>query len=652
VNILGLNRGDHDASACLVQDGHLKSFINVERLTRIKHDGGRIWQAVRYCLDTNNLDPDDIDIVVQNAYTHDVAAFDALYRSGGRLDGAAEFMSQFPNVLTISHHLAHAYCGVALSPFDQCVVMVLDGIGQQVGADHFEAQSYYRFENRRLQTIFQQSGTIKPDGLGFRSFESLGGIYSAVSSYLFGHWDHCGKVMALAPFGTDEGYNWSIVSENDGRLSFDFEFKKDLQHPPIAESDWLKNAQEYSNIAYLIQKQVEDALLSLTQWLHRETACSNLVIAGGLGLNCVANQRVVEQSPFTSVFVPPVCGDDGIAVGCAYYGWLAHHNRSKVFSLTHPYFGKKYSKAEITGALSTEPLVCYRPQAGIAFKAAELIAGGNLVGWFQGASEMGPRALGNRSILADPRDHKIKDLLNQKIKHRQPFQPFGASVMASHAADYLEVEAEAPFMTFAIRVKADKRQRIPAVVHGDDTCRIQTVRRQQNRRYYQLLQAFFEITGVPLVLNTSFNTRDEPMVETPQDALACFMSTDLDVLIIDNYLIEKTPLHHQRVAIPELLGFAIAARKQFDVVKHVYPGGTVTYSIHSLFPRKTEISEIDASHLQLIASADSGRCLGEVFQSAGIRQDSIEANEAIAFIQGLRIKGLIRFEIVKQKRYR
>jgi len=642
--ILGLNRGDHEASACLVKDGVLLAFIANERITRIKHDAGRIWEAVHYCLECTSMDYADIDLVVQNSYCKDITLFEKYYRSRFATEEAPTFLRQFNNVVTISHHLAHAWCGVALSDFKDSAVMVVDGMGQALDGKRYEAESYYYYQNCKIETLHKRYGTLKNDDLGFHSFDSIGGIYSAVSSYIFGHWNRCGKVMGLAPYGRKNIYNWKIISKSGKDLFFDMDFRKDLKHPNMKASDWDDHRDEYENISYTIQKEVEKALIYMANWLYKETMSKNLIICGGVGLNCVANQNILSETPFEKVFIPPPCADDGISIGCAYYGWFEKANGKKVFSFCHPYYGKKYQEKEIAKVLSAEPLIDYQRLDCIEKKAAKMLEEGNIIGWFQGAGAMGPRALGNRSILADPRKVAIRDAVNNKVKNRETFRPFGASVLAEYTSQYFDSPADRYYMTFAVHVNPAKANEIPAVVHKDNTCRIQTVTQKINPKFYRLIKAFYRITGVPLVLNTSFNLKGEPIVETPFDALACFLASNMDFLCIGDFLVRKKKIWENDGSVnPEILGWSIVAKRKINLIRHIYPGGDSKYSIASYFPTVKEIDHIDEGLLPIMNFFETDMRLTDMFKAMHKNPDSAYGKKVINFLLELKKRDLIAF---------
>ena len=572
--ILGVNRGNHDVSACLFRDGVLLQFINAERITRKRHESGRVWEAVRYCLDETGAAIEDVDLVVQNSHIKDLDRFDLYIASQGVFSPDSEFIRQFRDVRTIGHHLAHAHSGIALCPFDDCAVLVADGIGQHLDGNHAEAESYYHFSDGRLLPIHARHGTLQADGLGFHSFDSLGGVYSMVSSYLFGHWNYCGKVMGLAPYGRDDPGRTRLIRMKAPDVSIDLNFRSSLTAQGTKPADnWRANLEAAQNLAFVVQKDLEDAMIEAARWVRRETGSRNLVIAGGVALNCVANRKILEQSGFERVFVPPPAGDDGIAIGCAFHGWLETGGRKKRFALSHPYYGRQYDDTRIARSISRETFVAGHKPASIETKAARSIASGKIIGWFQGASAMGPRALGDRSILADPRDPGMRDHLNVQVKHREPFRPYGASVLEEKASEFFVTAEACPYMTFAVQVRHDQAHRIPAVVHVDGSCRIQTVNRADNPRFHRLLEEFHALTGIPLLVNTSLNGAGEPIVETPEDALRLFLNLQLDSLVLGDHWIDRR-LSSRTGSLMELMDYRLLFERELELVERRAADGT------------------------------------------------------------------------------
>jgi carbamoyltransferase len=302
----------------------------------------------------------------------------------------------------------------------------------------------------------------------------------------------------------------------------------------------------WEDLAWRVQDDTEIVLLSRARWLRETTGARNLCIAGGVALNCVANGRLARESGFENVWIQPAAGDDGIAIGCAYHGYLELLNQRRSFVMDHSYAGKRYTEQDIDRALA-KFLVRIQTTAlrseDICRETAKLLADQSVIGWFQGASEFGPRALGNRSLLADPRKAEMKDILNKRVKHRQAFRPFAPIVLAERAKEIFEGEEDSPFMLIAKPVRPEWRDRIPAVVHVDGTARVQTVHAQTNPLLYRLLKEFDALTGVPVLINTSFNVKGEPIVETPPDAVVCFLTTGIDNLILHDRLVSKNALH-------------------------------------------------------------------------------------------------------------
>lgn len=624
--ILGVNRGNHDASACLVQDGTLLHFINAERVTRKRHEGIRVWEAVKYCLDAAGVSPDHVDLVVQNAHNMDLDRFDALIATQGVSSPASEFIRRFRCVRTISHHLAHAYSGIALAPFGSCALMVVDGIGQHLDGNRAEAETYYHYTGGALRTLHARYGTLSPDGLGFHSFDSLGGVYSMVSSYLFGHWNYCGKVMGLAPYGGRAPGHSPIISGEAPDFSIDLGFRSRFSKlGSKAAENWKVDVEESQNLASVVQEEVERALVAAAHWLYEQTQSKNLIIAGGVALNCVANQAILDKTPFERIFVPPPAGDEGIAIGCAFYGWLEIAGKERRFALSHPYYGQRYKSGHIEELLDREAFVVGRKPALLEAEAARAIGEGSVVGWFQGASAMGPRALGDRSILADARDAKMRDRLNFEVKHREPFRPYGASVLEERAEEFFENQASCPYMTFAVRARPEQRHKIPAVVHVDGTCRIQSVRREDHPRFHRLLSEFHKLTGVPLLINTSLNGSSEPIVETPEEAVRLFLNMKLDALVLEDYWLENRLATDWKKQEGILLQCLLIKDRAVDVVVHVSAQGERTFAVKSLSPLEKGFVPVSEDVARVLQYQESGVDLAEVIASAGIRVPSARA---------------------------
>ncbi|WP_375413672.1 carbamoyltransferase [uncultured Bradyrhizobium sp.] len=572
--VLGLNTYDHDVSACLLRDGAIAFAIAKERITREKHASGFYREVIEYCLDAEGITLDDVDLVVRNCYILPVAEMEdrLVYQDMPgflpeyeRADVARHplYRSHSPKVVTISHHLAHAYSAFAVSPFEEGVVMVVDGVGSYrsdvsepyPAADTAtplarESESYYRFSGSGIECL--KKVWMEPDR-GFLSDEfynmpGLGALYSRASSYIFGDWNKCGELMGLAPYGRREQIKPLLdIADNELRVP---RWSAEFNQPYVMDSggkwETSRSMRHWEDLAWRVQDDTEKVLLARARWLRETTGAKNLCIAGGVALNCVANGRIAREAGFENVWIQPAAGDDGIAIGCAAYGQLEVLKQPRSFVMKQSYVGKPYAEQDIDKALR-KFLVRIQTTAvrsdDICRDTAKLLAEQRVIGWFQGGSEFGPRALGNRSLLADPRKAEMKDILNSRVKHRQPFRPFAPIVLAERAQEIFEGEEDSPFMLIAKRVRAEWQHRIPAVVHVDGTARVQTVSHDTNPALYRLLKQFEALTGVPVLINTSFNVKGEPIVETPRDAVICFLTTGIDNLVLHDTLIAKNALH-------------------------------------------------------------------------------------------------------------
>ena len=572
--ILGINAYDHDVSACLLRDGEIAFAISKERITREKHDTGFYQEVIDYCLRAEGITLADVDLVVRNCYV--LAIEDMEQRIA--YENVPEFMdekekeqaatsqlylSQSDKVITLSHHLAHAYSAFAASPFDEGVVMVVDGVGNYCADIHEEGQltegvnplareseSYYTFQGSKLTPL--KKVWLEPRR-GFLSDEfffmaGLGALYSRVSSYIFGDWNKCGEVMGLAPYGRP-GRMKPLLHIHDGELEipdWTAEFNKPWQ--PDTDAAWEDSPfmSHWEDMAWQVQDDTEKVLLQRAIWLRETTGAKNLCIAGGVGLNCVANGRIAREAGFENVWIQPGAGDDGVAIGCAYYGHCEIQKKPRSFVMSHAYLGVAYSDDDAKDILNRRLInlaTNVAPSDDVCAEAAKLLSEGKVLGWFQGRSEFGPRALGNRSIIADPRTPEMKDILNKRVKHRQAFRPFAPIVLAERASEIFEGDEESPFMLLAKSVRPEWRDKVPSIVHVDGTARVQTVRAETNERLYRLLKEFEALTGVPVLLNTSFNVKGEPIVETPRDAIQCFLMTGIDCLALHDTLITKNRFH-------------------------------------------------------------------------------------------------------------
>ena len=573
VYVLGLNTYDHDVSACLLRDGAIAFAIAKERITREKHAGGFYKEVIDYCLDAEGITLDDVDLIVRSCYILPVAEMEERLvhqdRPGflpdhERADAANHplFLSRSDKVVSVSHHLAHAYSAFAVSPFDEGVVMIVDGVGSYrsdviepcppgdaATALARESESYYKFSGSKIECVKKvwmesDRGFLSDE---FCNMPGLGALYSRASTYIFGDWNKCGELMGLAPYGRPDQVK-HLLELADGTLHVP-RWTSDFKQPFVIDrGGWEASPAmpHWEDLAWRVQDDTENVLLARARWLRETTGAGNLCMAGGVALNCVANGRIAREAGFENVWIQPAAGDDGIAIGCAYYGWLEVLKQRRAFVMDHSCLGRRYSDADIENAISrflVRSQTTATRSADICRETAKLLAGQRVIGWFQGPSEFGPRALGNRSLLADPRNAEMKDILNRRVKHRQAFRPFAPIVLAERAREIFEGEEDSPFMLIAKRVRPEWRDRIPAVIHVDGTARVQTVTEAGNPMLYRLLRDFEALTGVPVLINTSFNVKGEPIVETPDDAVVCFLTTGIDHLVLHDRLISKNALH-------------------------------------------------------------------------------------------------------------
>lgn len=550
----------HDGSACLLKDGRICVAIEKERITRYKHDGFNDSAAIQYCLAAEGIKLADIKLIVQNANF-------GMFQYGNQWYNGPRLVTDDMPVVTISHHLAHAYSAFGPSTFDETAVLVIDGCGNgfdecmdlqgaviperpegEIASLWFEKDSYYSADGHNLKTVYKD---FSPMGMNLKGYplhppttrHSIGGLYAAVSNYVFGGMDDSGKLMGLAPYGCPDKFEFDAFELRDGRAFVRYDWMTKFRNPAQSEGAIKKNFQHCADLAYWIQKQVEDAILYVLRARYERHPSRSLCYAGGVALNAVANAKILKEGPFERVYFQPAAGDNGLAIGCAYYGWLAVLNRERVRHDGSTCFGRTYQSNEIEEALTKhgEGTVHFsRSTDYIADTVAHLKAG-KVVGWFQGSSEFGPRALGNRSILADPRIRGIREHINAKVKFREDFRPFAPSVLREDAALHFECDFDSPYMLLVAPVRDGWRETIPGVVHRDYTARIQTVTKDLCPAYYTLLSEFKRSTGVGMLLNTSFNKRRMPIVESPEDAMVFFLASGLDILVIGPFLVEKIP---------------------------------------------------------------------------------------------------------------
>lgn len=547
----------HDSSACIARDGEVLFAVAEERLSRVKHDEQFPHRAIQACLDFANVRPDEVDEIVSGwphprvNFLHDLKCY-ALgrqpisylsllnstrqfvtlwHQGGGRNRFRYHFSETHARFRFIPHHLAHAISAWAFSGFPEATVLITDGHGG------WEATSVWHGRNGRLESI---------DTIPFPN--SLGLFYGEFTDFLgFQRNSDEWKVMGLAPYG-EPGIDLRAFCDADtvpyrvaGRKLLEGisqngaakAAKLGVKRIPESEID-----DRHKNVAFAVQDVCEIAMMRVVEWAIKKTGCRNLCLAGGVALNSKANGKILASGMVDQVFIQPAAGDDGVCLGAALAPCLDRGGKLPVRRMRHAYLGPQSSDEEIGRAVQTYKLRATRV-SDPAVAAAQMLSNGKILGWFQGRMEFGPRALGSRSILADPRDPEMNTKVNNAVKFREWWRPFAPSMLAESAHEYIESATDSPFMILTAQVRPEKRSVIPSVTHVDGSARPQTVERDVNPLYWKLIHEFGQRTGVPVVMNTSFNLRGEPIVCTPTDAIRTFFSSGLDALVIGSYVVEK-----------------------------------------------------------------------------------------------------------------
>jgi carbamoyltransferase len=555
---LGINYSQmHDSSACIARDGEVLFALAEERLSRVKHDARFPVLAIQACLDFAGLRAGDLDFVCQGwsrprvAFLHDLSCYASgkqpadlhaflnstrhfasmWHQRGGENRFRQAFGSPKGAFRFVDHHVAHAISAYSFSGFDDAAVLVLDGRGS------WEATSLWRGRSGSLEHLW----TIPwPNSLGL--------FYAQFTHFLgFQPYSDEWKVMGLAPYG-EPGVNlgeFIVPDDNPYRVAARLLLGRDSAPTAAIEARLgPKRAPEsqigamHKNLAFAVQDCCEQAMFTLARAALATTGCANLCLAGGVALNSKANGKILASGMVDRLFVQPASGDDGVCLGAALAPYLDSGGRLPLRAMRHAYLGPASSEEDIEKVLRTYKLRA-TPVQDPAAAAAEMLAEGKILGWFQGRMEFGPRALGSRSILADPRDPEMNAKVNNAVKFREWWRPFAPSMLAEAAGDYLEAVTDSPFMVVTAQVKPEKRGVIPSVTHVDGSARPQTVERATNPLYWRLIDAFGRRTGVPVIMNTSFNLRGEPIVCTPTDAIRTFFSSGMDALVIGNFVVEK-----------------------------------------------------------------------------------------------------------------
>jgi len=562
---LGISCYYHDSAAALLKDGHVIAAVEEERFSRKKFDDDFPKLAITWCLKEAGITPEQIDSVA--FYDKPILKFERLLDNYIAVAprGLNSFLDVIPKwlhkrlwiktdikkylkgfngeIIFPEHHMSHAAHAFYTSPFEEAAILTVDGVGEWTTA------SFGTAKNNTIQLTND-----------IRWPHSVGLFYSAFT-YFLGFQVNEGeyKLMGLSAYGKPKYYDLIINNlidvKDDGSIHLNMKyfafthdkvmtndkFSKLFGIPPKKKHD--ETLQIHFDIGASAQKVLEEIILKMAQHVYKKTRMKNLCFGGGVALNGVANYNLLKNSPFDNIHIPPSPGDAGSAVGCAQYSYYIHHSQKKniennpsVTIRENVYVGPSYTNEEIRKFLDSDK-VSYEKldEQSLLERTAKLISEGNIVGWYQGKMEWGPRALGNRSILADPRDAKMKDILNEKIKHRESFRPFAPSIMEEYVSDYFDIDVPSPYMLMVTNVKQPKK--IPAVTHVDGTGRLQTVSAESNPLYYNLINEFYKITGIPVLINTSMNVMGEPIVNTPEQAYAMITKTDMDCIIMGDNLI-------------------------------------------------------------------------------------------------------------------
>jgi len=560
VNILGISYNYHDAAACLVRDGRPVAAAEEERFTRVKHDARFPAQAAAYCLQAAGASSSGLDAIAFYEKPARKLARVLQFAKAGLPDSAAYFTAQFSGLVDegilaeqviretldftgpvyfCEHHLSHAASAFYVSPFEQAAILTVDGVGEWATSAQFYGDGAQIIKRREMHYP-----------------HSLGLFYSSLTAYLgFKVNDDEYKVMGLASYGQPRfrtAFEKLITTHADGSFAlclpyFAFMlgggkmFTAALEellgparraHEPIEE--------RHRDIAATLQEVTEDILVAMARFCRAQETSENLCLAGGVAQNCVANSRILQRAGFKNLFIQPAPGDAGAAMGAAL--WASHEvlHAPRTPAAHHTFLGPEFTEAEMLTALHKFGLDYEKlDEDTLCARVAAMVHNRLIVGWFQGRMEFGPRALGARSILANPCAADMKDILNLRVKFREEFRPFAPAVVDEVAADYFRLDGESTFMLFTPQVREEMAAEIPSVTHVDGTARVQTVSRAQNPLFHKLIKAFGDISGTPILINTSFNIRGEPIVCTPDDAINCFLGTDIDFLAMGPFLVSK-----------------------------------------------------------------------------------------------------------------
>lgn len=585
MNILGLNAYHGDSSACIVVDGNLVAAAEEERFRRTKHWAGFPSEAVKYCLKAAEITIDQVDHIAVNRNTNANIMRKALYvfskrpslrivsdrlKNASRIGNIREdFANVFgargagmrAKVHKVEHHLAHLGSAYYVSPFQNAAAISIDGFGDFVGA--MWGVGHENMIDVKWRTFFPHSlGLFYLAFTQFLGFPKYGDEYKVMGMAAYGDPtfdDEMRSVLRLGGGGTEPLFSLNldyfihhskgvVMTWQDGEPNMGPVFSPKLEGLfGAARKPGEEISQRHKNIAAALQKRYEEAFFHVLNNVYEQTRINNLALAGGCAMNSLANGKIFENTPFREVFIQPAAGDAGGAIGAAYHVFNQVLGKPRSFVFERSYLGPQFGDDHIDVILKRKESELGLENCKIekiddleelCRRTALAISEGKVIGWFQDRMEWGPRALGNRSIVCDPRRADMKDILNLKIKRRESFRPFAPSIQLEATGEYFEIDYPDPFMLKVYMIRPEKREIIPAVTHVDGTGRLQTVKRQDNPRYWQLIEEFRKITGVPVVLNTSFN-ENEPVVCNPEEALDCFLRTRMDVLVMGNWLVGR-----------------------------------------------------------------------------------------------------------------
>jgi carbamoyltransferase len=574
--ILGISCYYHDSSAALLKDGEVVAAAEEERFTRKKHDSSFPLKAIKYCLKSQNIGINDIEFIgfyekpflkfermlfshlqtFPRSYKSFVKALPSWINEKLRIPKIIKKKLKYQgDVLFIQHHMAHAASSFLVSPFDKAAILTVDGVGE------WTTTTYGVGEENNIELMKE---IVFPSSLGM--------LYSTITAYLgFSVNNSEYKVMGLSPYGENdksknqyyEKIKKVLDIKEDGSYQLDmsyFSYHYGNRMPSAklyallgghVEKAELNLTQKHKDIAAALQLVTEEVMFKMLNHVHKVTKCDNIVLGGGVALNSVCNGKILKNTPFKNIWIHPNASDGGNSIGVAAYIYNVILGNKRTYKLSNPYLGPEYVSDEIKSFFDSNGIKysTFKDEDELVKISAKILYENNVIGWFQGGMEWGPRALGARSILSNPCNPQMQEILNLKVKHREKFRPFAPVVCEDDALTYFECDTPVPeptdYMLMVYPIKEKWRNIIPAVTHVDGSGRLQTIRKEQNKAYYDLIKEFGELSGTPILINTSFNIRGEPIVCTPYNAYKCMMGTGIDYLIIDKFLVkrEDNPQH-------------------------------------------------------------------------------------------------------------